>query len=453
VNAAVPEREPIPPTARKAALAGFVGTFIEYYDYLLFSVLTVYIAPQFFPSADPSVSILLALSVYGVGYIAKPVGALVFGRMGDRVGRRRTLLLTVILMGVTTSLIAVLPTYASIGLLAPALLVILRILQGASSGAELQGSITYVLESAPRSRRAQLTSMVNLGSGLGGATGALTAAVIGLSVSPQTMVAWGWRIPFLVAIPLTILAIVVRKRLEDSPDFQRLVADNRVVKSPIKETFTRHWRILLVVFALVLAYGSTGGLLGWLVPYLTGIRRLDPAPIFLAYAISQAAGNLALVPLMGRLTDRYGPRRAAGGVFVGLFLLMIPVLAVLGSATSPVVIGIAMTVFIGAIAGSGVPIYLLASRLFPVQARFTGSNVGSQLASAIGASMAPLVASALVIAWGTSFAPLVVLGVAAVVGLGTVLLAPRFLADTESPMYGRTREAGSEAGETTVAPA
>ncbi|GLY38969.1 MFS transporter [Amycolatopsis sp. NBRC 101858] len=437
-------KEPVPPAARRAALAGGVGTFIEYYDYLLFSVLTVYIAPLFFPSGDPAASVLAGLAVYGAGFVAKPIGAIVFGRMGDRRGRRQTLLLTVVLMGVTTSLIAVLPTHASIGIAAPILLVVLRVLQGASSGAELQGAVTYVLESAPKSRRAGLASMVNLGTGLGGASGAFTAAVIGMTVSPQTMLTWGWRVPFLVAIPLTVLAFMVRKRLEDSPDFAELVQRNQIARSPVKDTFVTHRRILLIAILVALAYAMFGGLLGWLVPYLTGLRRLDPAPIFLTYAIGQALGNV-VVPTIGRLTDRFGHRGMIIAAFLVSLLLMVPILAVLGGATSPLFLGIAITLFIALIAGSGVAIYTYIAEVFPVSARFTGSNIGTQLATAVGGGTAPLIASTLVLALGSVFAPLLVLGAAALIGVTAVLVAPRFLAGSESPLYGRAPQATTTA--------
>lgn len=442
VNTVVPGRrgaregkEPIPPAARKAALAGGIGTFIEYFDYLLFSVLTVYIAPLFFPSSDPSVSVLAGLAVYGAGFVAKPLGAIVFGRMGDRRGRRATLLFTVVLMGVATSLIAILPTYAAIGVTAPILLVVLRVLQGASSGAELQGAVTYVLESAPRSRRAALASWVNLGTGLGGASGALVAAIIGMTVSPETMLAWGWRIPFLVAIPLTVLAFVVRRRLEDSPDFQDLVEKNQVAKSPVRDTFVTYRRILLITGLVGLAYSMFGGLLGWLVPYLTGIRRLDPAPIFLAYALSQALGN-SIVPLMGKATDRFGHQRTIVTAFTVSVVLMVPILGVLGTATSPWVLGVAITVFIALIAGTGPPVYTYIALHFPVSARFTGSNISTQIGAALGGGTAPLIASALVLAIGSPFAPLLVLVAAAVVGVAAVLVAPRYLAGTDSPLDG-----------------
>ena len=427
-------KEPVPPAARRAAVAGGVGTFIEYYDYMLFSVLTVYIAPLFFPASDPSVSVLAGLAVYGAGFVAKPVGALVFGRLGDRRGRRSTLLLTVVLMGVTTSLIAVLPTYAAIGVAAPVLLVVLRVLQGASSGAELQGAVTYVLESAPKSRRAGLASMVNLGVGLGGASGALTAAIIGLTVSPQTMLAWGWRVPFLVAIPLTVLAFVVRRRLEDTPEFEELVERRQIARSPIKDTFVAHRRILLVAILVGLGYSMFGGLVGWLVPYLTGIRRLDPAPIFLAYALGMAVGNL-VVPLTGALTDRFGHRRMIVGLLAVSLVLMVPVLAILGSAVSPVLLGVAMTVLIGLSAAGGPPVYTYIAELFPVSARFTGANIGNQIAAAVGGGTAPLVASALVLTLASPFAPLLLLALATVIGASSVLMAPRFLAGTQSPLY------------------
>lgn len=189
--------------AKKAALAGGVGTLIEYYDFGVYGFLSIYIAPLFFISDNPAVPLLATLAVFGVAYVARPFGGIFFGTLGDKVGRKSALVLSVILMGVASSVLGLLPTYAAVGVLAPILLVLVRLVQGFSAGGEIGGSATYIAESAPPNRRGMFGSFTPIGSTLGFSVAAAVVGMTTLIVGADNMAAWGWRIPFLISILLT----------------------------------------------------------------------------------------------------------------------------------------------------------------------------------------------------------------------------------------------------------
>ena len=243
---------------RRAALAGMLGTVVENYDFVVYAFVLVYTAPVFFPGGDPTTAILTSLLVFGVGFVARPLGGIVFGRIGDRRGRRFTLLFTVGLMGFATVLIGVIPGYASIGVWAPVLLVVARLAQGLSAGGEVIGAATYVIESSTPGRRGLFSSATPLGAVLGTA---LAPAVVGLCtvvLGAGTMAAWGWRVPFLIALPLTIGCLLFRLRIEESPEFADLVRHEDRAVAPVKEAIRGYWRqvILAGVLALVILFAG-----------------------------------------------------------------------------------------------------------------------------------------------------------------------------------------------------
>jgi len=243
---------------RRAALAGMLGTVVENYDFVMYAFVLVYTAPVFFPGGDPTTAILTSLLVFGVGFVARPLGGIVFGRIGDRRGRRFTLLFTVGLMGFATVLIGVIPGYASIGVWAPVLLVVARLAQGLSAGGEVIGAATYVIESSTPGRRGLFSSATPLGAVLGTA---LAPAVVGLCtvvLGAGTMAAWGWRVPFLISLPLTIGCLLFRLRIEESPEFADLVRHEDRAVAPVKEAIRGYWRqvILAGVLALVILFAG-----------------------------------------------------------------------------------------------------------------------------------------------------------------------------------------------------
>ncbi|GAA1857567.1 glycine betaine/L-proline transporter ProP [Pseudonocardia ailaonensis] len=410
--------------ARRAAVAGSVGTFVEYYDYGLFGVLTVYLAPLFFPTDNPASSILVSLAVFGLGYAARPIGGLVIGRLGDRRGRRAALLTSVLLMGVATSLIGVLPTYASAGITASILLVVLRLVQGFSAGAEVLGSVTYVLESAPPSRRGFLASLTPLGSTLGGATGALLGGLTSLLVSKATMLDYGWRIPFLIAIPLSLFAFLFRRKIEDSPEFLELVARKETAKTPIRDLFRHHRAPVLLACTLALGLNAVSGIAGWMTTYLAATRQLPVTPIIFAFGLATLLAAVGS-PITGRLTDRFGGVRVMVVTFVGFLVLSVPIFWVLGTATNIVVLFLVIALYLMLIAFVTAPAYAYIAELFSTDVRFSGSNLGQNVGVCIAGGTTPLIAGALVVGTGSALSPVIWVGAATLVALGTLFVASR----------------------------
>lgn len=413
-------REPIPPHARRAALAGFVGTFIEYYDFALYGVLAVYFAPLFFPAGSDAASLLVGLAVFGAGFVARPIGGIVFGRMGDRRGRRTALLATVVLMGVCSTLIGLLPTYGTIGLLAPIALVLLRIGQGLSAGAEMLGSVTFALESAPASRRTFLASLTPYGAGLGGSSGAVLAAVLSTSASADFMAEHGWRIPFLVAAPLTLVALIIRRRVEDSPEFIRLVRTGEIARSPLRTVLAGYRRPLLIAGAIAIGVNGAAGVAQWFAVYLAGNRDLPTGPVLAAYSTAMVLGAL-WTPLWGRLADRVGQRELLTAILAGFVLVAGPVFWLLSTTENPVLLALGMTVYLTLTNAVMAPGFGLIAELFPAPVRYTGANLGQNIGTVLGGGTAPLVCGALLLATGSAVGP--VLWIVAVSAIALTALA------------------------------
>ncbi|MGV9870871.1 MFS transporter [Rhodococcus koreensis] len=436
-------RETIPPAARRAGIAGFVGTFIEYYDFGLYAVLAVYFAPQFFPADNAATSFLTGLAVYGAGFFARPFGAVVFGRIGDRRGRRTALVATVLFMGACSALIGLLPTFEEIGLWAPVLLVVLRLGQGLSAGAELMGAVTYVLESAPPSRRVFLASLPSVGTLSGGACGPLVALVIVEALGREAMIAYGWRIAFLLAIPLTVLAYVVRARLEDSPEFAEMVAKKEVVKAPLREVFRTSRRGLLIAGGMAVAANGAGGMALWFTTFLVGTRDLPASNVFLASVIGYLAGA-TIVPIVGLLTDRYGQRRLAGVAFAGFAVAALPVLWLIGTTTSVVALTVGMVVYLLLSAAVQPPVYSFIAEAFPRNVRFTGSALAHNIGGVLAAGPGPLIAGLLFNATGSWAAPAIWLGILCCIGFSAIAASRRqpVLADEAATLSVSQQPAG-----------
>ena len=394
------QKEPIPPPARRAAVAAFVGSFIEYYDYAIFHVLLVYFSPLFFPNTDPTTAILAGLAVYGVGYIGRPVGGIIFGRVGDRRGRRTALMMTIGLMGFCTALIGLLPVYATIGVAAPILLIILRFGQGLSAGSEILGSVTLVIETAPASRRAFLASMTPLGVTSGGLAGSATAVVASAVLSPAEMADYGWRIAFLLVVPLTIVAFLLRKRVEDSPEFQALAQNHDTVKSPLREAIIPNWKPMLLACAVAItAYGpvSAGA---FYIPYLVGTRELPFAAVTIASSIGSAIALLA-PPIAGLLTDRLGYRSMLALVFGAFAVLAIPMMWLLGTTDNMALLCATLTISLVLSQMIAVPAWSYIAILFPAKVRYTGSTLAANIGAVLVGSSGGVAAAWLVFATGS----------------------------------------------------
>ena len=250
--------ESSPTIQRKVVIAACFGTFLEWYDFLTFASLAVYFSTLFFPADDPVAALLASLGTFGVGMIVRPLGAALFGSLGDRHGRRTIFLVTIVLMGVSTVLVGLLPTYEQVGLLAPALLLVLRMVQGLSVGGEIGGAAVYLTEHAPEGRRGLYTSVLQLMGPLGMMASTLQIILLQQWLSDADFRAWGWRIPFLLSALLLAISIRSRMNLHESPVFRHLREKNALAKTPLRECFRDRETLgrMALLFFCISAAGS-----------------------------------------------------------------------------------------------------------------------------------------------------------------------------------------------------
>jgi MHS family proline/betaine transporter-like MFS transporter len=410
---------------RVVALATAVGNFMEWFDFAIYGFLAATLGRLFFPGASPAAALLASLAVFGVAFFMRPLGGLVLGAMGDRRGRRALLTLSIGLMGLSTTLIGVLPTYAAAGVLAPILLVVLRCLQGFSAGAEWTGSAAFLIEHTPTNRRGRFASVVSATAALATAFGGMLVLALELTLTPEQMLAWGWRIPFLVAVPLTLIGTWVRLRIDETPVFQRLVQAGAVTTAPVR----RAGRDVRAI-ALTFAFSSVQGLgfyylATYVISFLTATVKLPQSRALVLVAIGLLV-YAALCPVAGALSDRVGRRRVnlVGGA--GLAIVSVPAFALMGTGTAAGVVG-GMVLFSVFQSMVSVTTVCMLVELFPAQTRSTSSAIGFNLGLALVGGPGPLIAAA--IAAGTGSSTLPALYMVVVAALGTLALA-RWLPET-----------------------
>lgn len=402
-------------TARRAAVASGVGTLIEYYDFAVYGFLAVVIAPLFFPASDPTASLLATLVVFGVAYLARPLGGIVFGRFGDRRGRKRALIVTVVAMGVSCGALGLLPTHSAVGWLAPALLVAVRLAQGFSAGGEIGGAATYVAESAPQGRRGLYGSFTPVGSTLGFSVAAAVVGVISLATTDEQMATWGWRIPFLLALPLAAVCLWARVRLEDTPEFEEMAARHEVVRSPLMQVVRQQPRSVLKVVGIAIAMNGTGYIgLTYFNVYLIKNLGFSKDAVYWTSAIAIALA-CATFPLAGLLTDRFGRRPVLLAGYLTYVVIAFPAFLVLGATSSVLVVGLVFFVYMTLNGVVQVPAFPLFTELFPRSVRYTGVALGFNLGTIVAGGSAPYIAAQLVESTGSSTSPAYfVIGVALV---------------------------------------
>jgi len=425
----------------KVAVSGWLGTAMEFMDFQLYSLAAALVFNKiFFPEVDPAVGLIAAMATYGVGYVARLAGAIFFGRMGDRIGRKRVLYLTIALMGISTTLIGVLPTYQSVGLLAPIMLVALRLAQGFGAGAEIAGATVMLAESAPTRRRGLVSSLVSLGTNSGTlAATALWAVLVGV-LSEEDLLSWGWRVPFLASFILLLLALWIRTHMQESPVFEQradIVDGVALTKEQLAERASQthastleaalHQRKGKSFFlALGLRFGQAGnsGLIQtFLVGYLATSLTVDKAVGTTAILIGSLFGFLT-VPLLGVLSDRFG-RRPMYILFSTLAMLWAVPMMLMISSRNPTAITIGMVVGLNL---SVLALFSLESvtlaELFGARTRFTqlalAKEVGGILATAIG----PVVAAGLTALTGSWWPLAAMIIIYSAITLVSALVAP-----------------------------
>ena len=292
-------------------LASSAGTIIEWYDFYLYGSLAVFFSTLFYPANDPTAAVLISVATFATGFVIRPFGAIVFGSLGDRLGRKHTFLLTLILMGISTTLVGFLPTYSSIGFAAPVALVLLRLVQGLAIGGEYGGAAVYVAEHAPANRRGFFTSFIQTTATVGFFVAILVVLACRLSLGEETFRAWGWRIPFLLSAVLVVLSIYLRLKLSESPVFEQMRQAGKVSRAPVRESFGSGQALRYALYAL---FGATAGLgcvwytgQFYALYFLQSVLKVDFLAANVCVAVALAIGT-PLIVVSGALSDRIGRR-------------------------------------------------------------------------------------------------------------------------------------------------
>lgn len=391
-------------TTRKAAIAAMTGTAIEYYEFGVYGYLAVTISPLFFPSNNTTAALLSTLAVFGSSFLVRPLGGILLGRLGDRIGRKAVLLLTVIGMGSATAVTGLLPTHTSAGLLAPAALLIVRLLQGFFAGGEVTGAAAYVAESAPTGRRGFFGGFTPMGVAMGGAAAATVAGVVSSVLTPEQMSDWGWRIPFLCSIPLIVLSLVLRKKIEDTHAFEAAKENKELVKTPLREVLTGHLPAVAKVVGL--SFGQNAGYWVGLVfmnIYLTKNLGYNQTAVFwIIMAVNLSMG--LLMPLYGGLSDRKGRKFVLTIGFVGYMVLVTPMMLVMNhnniwlAFLAMVVAAIPFPI----VQSVGYPTY---AEQFPTRVRYTGLSLSFNIGTILGGGLMPYAATWLISTTDNLLAP------------------------------------------------
>ncbi|MBP2366810.1 MFS transporter [Pseudonocardia parietis] len=413
-----------PPGSRqssKVAFASLIGTTVEWYDFYIYGTAAALVFPKlFFPEFSPGAGLLAALSTYAVGFAARPLGGIVFGHYGDRVGRKKMLVISLLAMGLGTLAMGLVPGFAEIGILAPILIVALRFVQGVAVGGEWGGAVLMAVEHAPPGKAGWYGSWPQVGSPLGLVLS--TAAFSAVSVLPdEDFLSWGWRVPFLASAVLIIVGLVVRLRLMESPVFAQMQSAGDTARLPVRDALAKHpgsvlgaagaFVVINTVFYLVTVLG-----LSWATTHL-GI----PRGTFLAAVLVAAVIMCGTVPLFGALSDRVGRRPvfAAGAILVAVFAF--PLFWLIETMSTPLLfLGVIVIMGIGHPLMYG-PQAALYSEMFPPALRYSGASLGYQIGGMLG-GLVPLVASALLISYDNASWPMAaLLAVTAVISLLSLL--------------------------------
>jgi MFS family permease len=388
---------------RQAAVAAWIGSALEYYDFFIYGTAAALVFNKvFFPDSDPATGTLLAIGTFGVGYAARPVGAFILGHVGDRFGRKKVLVFTLLLMGVATFGVGCLPSYDQIGVLAPVLLVALRLLQGLSAAGEQAGANSMTLEHAPSHRRAFYTSFTLSGTQAGQIIA--TAAFLPVAALPEdALLSWGWRVPFWMSVLVVVAGYVIRRRLDETPVFE---SQESVSRLPVVELFRDHWRdVLRVVLAALIASVSTIFTV-YALSYAVNTEGLARTPMLWVGVLANVVA-LGALPLCATLSDRIGRKPVFIAGSVGCAALMFAYLGAISTGSYPLIFAVGILMF-GLVYSATNGIWpSFYGEMFTARVRLSGMAIGTQIGFAI-AGFSPTIAAALDGEDGANWVPVAV---------------------------------------------
>jgi metabolite-proton symporter len=426
----------LPSTPRRVIVASLVGTSLEWYDFFLYGTAAALVFNQlFFPSFDPTVGTLLAFATAAVGFVARPLGGIVFGHFGDRTGRKMVLVITLLIMGGATFLIGLLPTYETIGIWAPVLLVALRFVQGLGLGGEWGGAVLMALEHGAPDKRGLNASWPQVGVPIGNLLAAGVLGLLNFTLSDEAFLSWGWRVAFLLSGALVLVGLWIRTSIAESPLFAEVEESGEKAKMPLIEVIKRHPRGLFVaMFARIGTDVAFYTFTLYILTFVTSNLGL-PRQVGLNAVLIGSVFQVALIPLFGALSDRYGrrPVYAVGAASAAVWgFAFFPLL----STRSTVLIVLATIVALITHAIMYGPQAAFIAEMFSTELRYSGASMGYQIAGILGGAIAPIVSIALVATFGTAYAVSVYLAAMMVLTLIALKLAPETAwADLHEPAH------------------
>ncbi|MEV2227493.1 MFS transporter [Streptomyces phaeochromogenes] len=392
-----PARKRVRP--KRVATASFIGTAIEWYDYFIYGMAAaIAFGPLFFPSVSPAAGTLAAFATYSVGFAARPIGGIIMGHFGDRVGRKSMLVISLLTMGLATVGIGLLPTYETVGVWAPVLLVTLRFVQGLGVGGEWGGAVLMAVEHAPDRKKAFYGSFPQMGVPGGLIVANLVFLALTNNLNNDAFLAWGWRIPFLASAVMVVAGLVIRLTITESPEFQEVKKADSEQRMPIVTVLRESWKEVLLSAGAFIGINAVGYIfMAYLLSYTTAVLGLS-RNLILTFTLIASMVWLAVIPWASALSDRHGRRKVlmVGSTgLVGSTLLLFPMI---NTADSALILSALLitAVFMGIVYG---PIAALFSELFKAEVRYSGASLGYQLGSILGGGIAPTVATGLYTSW------------------------------------------------------
>ncbi len=433
------------PLLKRAVGASALGNCMEWFDFGVYSYLAATLGKVFFPGASPAAQVISSFATFAAAFVVRPLGGLFFGPLGDRVGRQKVLATTMIMMALGTFAIGLIPSYATIGIAAPILLLLARMVQGFSTGGEYGGATTFVAEYSPDRRRGFLSSWLDFGTFVGYALGSALVTVLNLSLSDEQMLAWGWRLPFLIAGPLGVIGLYMRLKLEESPAFQQQLDEHEKglaqesAGSEFKTIVREHWRPLLICMGLVLLYNVTNYMVtGYLPTYQT--ETLNRSSGFADVLVLMGmVWIVLLITFLGRLSDHVGRRPLYAGGAAAMIVLAVPAFLLLKAdgIWAPVLGVLLLSTLLACFAA---PSAATLPALFPTAVRYAAMAIGFNFAVAAFGGTTPLVTEALVSITGDDLMPAYYLMVAGAIGLVAVKFLPE---SAQVPLHGSQPMVGS----------
>lgn len=411
---------------KKAIIASAVGNFLELFDFAIYGFLAIPLGANFFPSHDPLISLLSSFATFGVGFIMRPVGAVVIGIYGDKKGRKAALALTIVMMATATGVVGILPSYAQIGIAAPVLLVLCRMVQGFATGGEWGGAAAFLVEHSPDKRRGFVSSLQQIGNHLGGIVGSLLVAGLTYSLAHADYISWGWRIPFLFGLLLGPIGYYLRARVADTPTFRRAVVENRVERAPFKTLFAKFSpRVLGATLISIIGTTTNFTFTIYLMNYAIQQQHIPADLALLSLTLSHTMLMLML-PWVGWLSDRVGRKPLMMIMSFGFVIVSYPMFLAITTYPS------AMTMFIIQFLFSLLQVFYsgtispVLAEMFPTRVRFTGLSISYGLAVTLFGGTAPFIATLLVKQTGNPAAPaFYVMVLAAISGIAMLMTKDR----------------------------